>query len=232
MAVWSWKSKNIKPASREAEFPRVVHITVPKHVGEKNSFAVELRAVGQALEKFKFNGFKLARRNGVYTITGNGSADLAATFSLIQFIRDFVRSGESKGGKSGQSGNQIELSYARTEIEALDAQERAKREDGNKMPDPYGISQILRGVGTFLDNREAASVLGISYQDQWVTVLYKTRDGRVEHEKQDLEYFYDFWVKMYLRRGNRPAPDQAREPTLYVEWEETGKSHTLSRSPH
>ena len=76
------------------------------------------------------------------------------------------------------------------------------------------------------------AVLGISYQDQWVTVLYKTRDGRVEQEKQDLEYFYDFWVKMYLRRSNRAAPDQAREPTLYVEWEESGKSHTQSRLPH
>ena len=84
----------------------------------------------------------------------------------------------------------------------------------------------------FLDNRQVASVLGISYQDEWVTMLYKSRDGRVEHEKQDLEYFYDFWVKMYLRRSNRAAPDQAREPTLYVEWEESGKSHTLSRTLH
>ena len=99
MAIWRSKSKNIKAGSKETESPRVVHITLPKHVGE-NSLAVELRAVGQALEKFKFNGFKLARRNGVYTITGNGSADLAATFSLIQFIRDFVRNGEAKSGRS------------------------------------------------------------------------------------------------------------------------------------
>ena len=225
MAIWRWKSKNHQSDSNET--PQVVHITMPKHAGEEHRFAVELRAVGQAIEKFKFKGFKLARRNGVYTATGHGSADLEATFSLIHFIRNFVR-----GGKSGGSGNQIELTYSRAEIEALDAQERAKRKEGNKMPDPYSVSQILRGVGTFLDNRQAPSVLGISYQDQWVTVLYETRDGRIEQEKQDLEYFYDFWVKMYLRRSNRPAPDQAREPTLYVEWEENGKSHILSRLPH
>jgi hypothetical protein len=194
-------------------------------------FAIELRAVGQALEKFKFDSFKVARRDGVYTITGHGSADLERTFSLIRFIRDYVRSGESKGGPGG-SGNQIELTYSRAEIEALDTQERAKRKEENKMPDPHGVSQILRSVGTYLDNRQAASVLGIRYQDQWVTVLYTTRDGRVEQEKQDLEYFYDFWVKMYLRRSNRPAPGQAREPTLYVEWEENGKWHTLSRLSH
>jgi len=221
MTVWSWKSKNRQSDSNEK--PQVVHITVPKDAGEEHRFAIELRAVGQALEKFKFKGFKLAKQNGVYTVTGQGS-DLAATFSLIHFIRDFVRGGRSKG-RSGGSGNQAE-------IEALDAQEGAKRKEGNKTPDPYGVAQILRGVGTFLDNRQAASVLGISYQDEWITMLYKTRDGRIEQEKQDLEYFYDFWVKMYLRRSNRAAPDPAREPTLYVKWEESGKSHTLSRTLH
>ena len=228
MAVWSWKSKNRQSDSNET--PQVVHITVPKDAGEEHRFAIELRAVGQALEKFKFKGFKLAERNGVYTVIGQGS-DLAATFSLIHFIRDFVRGGKSKG-RSGGSENQIELTYSQAEIEALDAQERAKRQEGNKTPDPYGVGQILRGVGAFLDNRQAASVLGISYQDEWVTTLYKTRDGRVEQDKQDLEYFYDFWVKMYLRRSNRAAPDQASEPTLYVKWEESGKSHTSSRLLH
>ena len=228
MTVWSWKSKNRQSDSNET--PQVVQITSPKQAGEEHRLAIELRTVGQALEKFKFKGFKLARRDEVYTVTGHGS-DLAATFSLIHFIRDFVHGGRSKS-KSGGSRNQIELTYSQAEIEALDAQERAKRKEANKTPDPYGVSQILRGVGTFLDNRQAASVLGISYQDEWVTMLYKTRDGRVEQDKQDLEYFYDFWVKMYLHRSNRAAPDQAREPTLYVKWEENGKSHTSSRSLH
>ena len=228
MAVWSWKSKN--PQSDSSETPQVIQITSLKDAREEHRLAIELRAVGQALEKFKFKGFKLARRNEVYTVTGHGS-DLTATFSLIHFIRDFVRGGRSKD-RVGDSGNQIELTYSQTEIEALDAQERGKRKEANKTPNPYGVSQILRGVGTVLDNRQVASVLGINYQDEWVTMLYKSRDGRVEQEKQDLEYFYDFWVKMYLRRSNRVAPDQAREPTLYVEWEESGKSHTLSRTLH
>ncbi|HMF50483.1 MAG TPA: hypothetical protein VK603_17650 [Candidatus Saccharimonadales bacterium] len=228
MTVWSWKSKNRQ--SDSIETPQVVQITSPKQAGEEHRLAIELRAVGQALEKFKFKGFKLAKQNGVYTVTGQGS-DLAATFSLIHFIRDFVRGGKSKGRSDG-SGNQIDLTYSQAEIEALDAQERAKRQEGNKTPDPYGVGQILRGVGAFLDNRQVASVLGISHQDEWITMLYKIRDGRVEQEKQDLEYFYDFWVKMYLRRSNRAAPDPAREPTLYVKWEESGKSHTLSRTLH
>lgn len=231
MALWNWKSKNYQPAAREIETPQVVQITTAKRAAKKNSFAVEMRAVGQALEKFKFNGFNIAQRNEIYTVSGNASADMQATFSLIQFIRDFVRIGKSKSG-SRQSGNQIELTYSRQEIEAIDAQERAKRLDGNKLPDPYGVSQILRGVGTLLDKRQAAAVLAISYHDPLITLLYATRDGRVEQDKQDLEYLYDFWIKMYLRRSNRPAPAQPLEPTLYVEWEESGRSHTQSRLPH
>jgi hypothetical protein len=227
MAAWSWISKD-RRSTTSGSVPEVVQITLPKKTGGHGTFAVELRAVGQALEKFRFAAFKLARREGTYTISGSGSSDLETTFSLIQSIRDVVRGSRPKG-KTGQSASPIALSYSRSEIDSLDSKERAKREQADKMPDPYSISQILRGVGTFLDNRHAASLLGISFQDQWVTVLYKTHDGRVEQEKQDLEYFYDFWVKMYLRRSNRAAPDQAREPTLYVEWEEDGKSHTESR---
>ena len=74
MAVWSWKSKNRQ--SDSSETPQVVQITSLKDAGEEHRLAIELRAVGQALEKFKFKGFKLAQRNGVYTVTGHGS-DLA-----------------------------------------------------------------------------------------------------------------------------------------------------------
>jgi hypothetical protein len=201
---------NRQSSSKYERLP-VVQITMPQT--DENRFAVELRAIGQALEKFKLNRFKIAQRSGVYTITGDPSADLQTTFSLIQFIREFVRGGKLKSS-SAEAGNQIELTYSRPEIEVLDAQERAKRLEVNKLPDPYGVSQVLRGVGALLDNRQAASVLAIDYQEQWVTILYEKRDGRIEEEKQNFDYLYDIWVKMYLRRSNRPAPDQSGESSL------------------
>lgn len=227
MGAWRWIFNKCTPISSANEAPEIVRITLPQEAGTNISYAKELRVVGQALEKFKFTAFKLERREGIYTIRGAASADLAATFSIIQFVRDIVR-----GGRSKRRANQpLELSYSQTEIENLDAQERAKRAHSDKLPDPYSISQILRGVGAFLDHREAVSLLTISYQDRWVTVVYNSVDGHTEQEKQDLDYFYDYWVKMYLRRSNRAKVAAPSEPTLYVEWEQSRKEHKLSKVP-
>lgn len=227
MAAWGRIFKKFGSNSSANEAPEIVRITLPHEVGAGTSYAKELRAVGQALEKFKFSAFNLERREGIYTIRGTVSADLAATYSIIQLVREIVR-----GGKSRRKANQpVELSYSQTEIENLDAQERAKRAHSDKLPDPYGISQILRGVGAFLDHRQAVSLATISYQDRWVTVLFNSDDGRTEQEKQDLDYFYDYWVKMYLRRSTRAKVAAPSEPTLYVEWEQKRKEHTLSKVP-
>jgi hypothetical protein len=227
MAAWGRIFKEHGPNSSANEAPEVVRITLPREAGAGTLYAKELRAVGQAFEKFKFNAFNLERREGVYTIHGTAPADLAATFSIIQFVRDIVR-----GGRSRRKANQpFELSYSQTEIENLDAQERAKRAHSDNLPDPYSISQILRGIGAFLDHRQAVSLITISYQDRWVTVVYNSVDGHTEQEKQDLDYFYDYWVKMYLRRSNRAKVAAPSEPTLYVEWEQNLKRHTISKLP-
>jgi len=227
MAAWGRIFKESGQNSSVNDAPEAVRITLPQETGTGISYAKKLRAVGQALEKFKFSAFNLERREAVYTIRGTAPADLAATFSIIQFVRDIVR-----GGRSRRKPNQpVELSYSHTEIEHLDAQERAKRAHSDKLPDPYSISQILRGVGAFLDHRQAVSLMTISYQDRWVTVVYNSVDGQTEQEKQDLDYFYDYWVKMYLRRSNRVKVTVPSEPTLYVEWEQNRKEHTLSKVP-
>jgi hypothetical protein len=36
-----------------------------------------------------------------------------------------------------------------------------------------------------------------------VTIRIETAEGNPEEAKQDLQYFYDYWVKMYLRRGSQ-----------------------------
>lgn len=215
MATWGQVFKKYGLNSMANEAPEVVRITLPLAAGAGTSYAKELRAVGQALEKLKFSAFNLERREGIYTIRGMVSADLAATFSIIQFVREIVR-----GGRSRRKASPIELSYSQAEIENFGAQERAKRADSDKLPDPYSISQILRGVGAFLDQRKCVALLTINYQDRWVTVVYSSVDGHTEQEKQDLDYFYDYWVKMYLRRSNRAKVAGPSEPTLYVEWEQ------------
>ncbi len=99
------------------------------------------------------------------------------------------------------------------------------------MPDPYSISQILRGAGSYLDNREAARLSAISLRGKWVTVAYENPDGRIEQAQQDLEYFYDYWVKMYMRRSNRAKLPAPSEPTLFVTWEGMRHTHRVGDVP-
>ena len=87
---------------------------------------------------------------------------------------------------------------------------------------------ILRGAGSYLDNREVTTLMGISLRGKWVTVSYQTAKGRLEQAQQDLEYFYDYWVKMYLRRSNR-ASDGAS--ALYLSGKNSPFGNTSGRSP-
>ena len=48
--------------------------------------------------------------------------------------------------------------------------------------------------------------------------------------QQDLEYFYDYWVKMYLRRSNRIKPAAPSDPTVLVAWKSLQPSAALSRA--
>jgi hypothetical protein len=97
-------------------------------------------------------------------------------------------------------------------------QGREHRRNAAQNPDPYALAQKLRGVGSFLDYRPETTLTGISVEDRWVTVRYKTAEGRIEQAKQDVAYFYNYWVKMYLRRGlhqNQTLPDNS---TVVIDW--------------
>jgi hypothetical protein len=80
------------------------------------------------------------------------------------------------------------------------------------------LAQKLRGVGSFLDYRPEITLTGISVEDRWVTVRYRTAEGRIEQAKRDVAYFYNYWVKMYLRRGLRQNLTFPDDSTIVVNW--------------
>jgi len=99
------------------------------------------------------------------------------------------------------------------------------------MPDPYSISQILRGAGSYVDSRDGTTLMGISLQGNWVAVSYQTAEGRLQQAKRDLEYFYNYWVKMYLRRSNRSKVPPPSDPTVFVTWRGIQKAHEIFGVP-
>ena len=166
-----------------------------------SSYARDLRVVGQLLDRRQIISAELVCVADAYIIRGiqkpNGDSRFSRRFMTgLQAIlhRDFRRTLRSRI---------INLRYDLEEIVKADYLARCKRSDISPLPDPYSLSHILRSAGAYVDGRKNSSLIGISLQDRWVTIRFETAEGNPEEAKQDLRYFYDYWVKMYLRRGSQ-----------------------------
>jgi hypothetical protein len=204
----------------------VVSVEFPKSDGAERAtsadddwnYAKELRTLGQALEARQISAVELEIDSGVYFVQGKATNLKPGQTSLARMVRDFLFGTDPNSG--AQNGEDVTLRYTTNEIQQLDDDGRAKRKDADKTPDPYSLSQVLRGAGAYLDNRHETRLVGVSVNDRWVTLRYRTAAGQIEQAKEDIEYFFNYWVKMYLRRKNRtPITKAASDPTLVVTWE-------------
>ncbi|HZH85410.1 MAG TPA: hypothetical protein VFD87_19825 [Phototrophicaceae bacterium] len=191
----------------------------PNHLSNINdtNFARQLRALGQALERFSFSVFDIEVENGIYSVVAKASArGRKGRLSVLRALAGlFRRSGSTRTSRD----RPVDLRFTPEEIEKFDLHGKSCREDAGKTPDPYSISQLLRGAGCYLDNRNVSEPVTISFAGQWITIRYETPDQQAANERHDLEYFYDCWVQMYLRRSNRAKLPQASEPTVIMSWQ-------------
>ena len=186
-----------------------------------------LRTLGALLQQAGITEYDLRVNGAVYTIHGQVAKQNSAPQSLL---RQFF--GFSGAGKRCQQPAVRQLQYSITDLLNSETESRERRKQSSQMPDPYSISQILRGIGCFLDKREGSRLLGVTVKDRWVAIDYVTADGREQKEIQNFEYFYNYWVKMYMQRSSRSKLPPPSDPTLYVTWESGRRQHRLSRVPN
>jgi len=193
------------------------------------SYAQQLRALGQGLEAYKLLTVDLKVEDGFYVVRATARVPKLTESLFGRFLRVFIYDSSSKS-RQPRFNSSINLRYSLKDVEELESQGRAKRKESHHMPDPYSLSQVLRGVGFYVDSRDGAHPLEITVWDRWMTLQYQTAEGRLQHARQDVEYFYDYWVKMYLRRKDRPMLPPARDPTLIMEWDDIVKRLRLRPS--
>jgi hypothetical protein len=167
------------------------------------SYAQELRAIGQALEARTLVALDLERLGDIYVARGTIGRKGRAGFPLLDSLRDAISSALHHQDGGQKAGGGLEMRFSSEQIHALELQGRARRRDSNQTPDAHSLSQMLRGAGAYLDARHRISLVGVNFRDRWLTLRYKTADGRLEQAVQDIEFFYNLWVKMYLQRSNR-----------------------------
>lgn len=193
----------------------------PNYVPNANAmnFARQFRALGQALERFSFSVFEIEVENGIYSVVAKASpTQRKRGLSVLRAMEGFFRRSDATRTRPDR---QVDLRFTPEDIEKFDLHGRSRREDAGKTPDPYSISQLLRGAGCYLDNRNVSERVTISFAGRWITIRYETPDKQAANARHDLEYFYDCWVQMYLRRSNRAKLPEASEPTVIMTWRST-----------
>ena len=170
-----------------------------------SSYARDLRVVGQLLERRQITSADLVCVADAYIVRGIQISNDDSRFLSYLSRRFIPRLYAILHGdfRPYLRSRIINLRYDLEEIVKADYLARCKRSSISSLPDPYSLSHILRSAGAYLDSRKNSSLIGISLQDRWVTIRFETAAGNPEETKQNLQYFYDYWVKMYLRRASQ-----------------------------
>jgi hypothetical protein len=100
------------------------------------------------------------------------------------------------------SSGVLELRYTVADIAHMDCEGRAKRGPAAGTLEPHSLSQVLRAVGAFVDQK-GGDLLTVRKDNQNIDFEYKSvLKGKVS-QQFTVPALYDYWVKMYLRRSGR-----------------------------
>lgn len=178
------------------------------------SYARDLRVVGQLLESHNVVTADLVMVTDTYIIQGKVKSTRRSSL-MVSFLRNWAK--EVSSGFPADTSRQntrpglVILRCKLEDVSGLDARARNRRSRANEMPNPYALSQILRSAGAYLDTRKRSSLIGMLVRERDLTIRFETGEGRLEETRQDIDYFYDYWVKMYLRRNKRSHLDPFKD---------------------
>ncbi len=176
-------------------------------------YAQPLRAIGQALETLNLQSFELEPVGEGFHVRGillkahpELSDDLVTAEKLNAIWGTPPNTNADdrsrREGSNSQVLSPIELQYSKTDVDRLEEEGRAKRVDPHRTPDAASLSQMLRSIGAYL-NQKRASLLRLSRDIDSVSVEYKTSLGSILRETLAVGELYDLWVRMYLQRAER-----------------------------
>ena len=181
-------------------------------MSEVAGYAQILRAIGQALETLKLQSFEVEPVGGEFSVRGNiapgddaigdGQVNRNQLRAIWGELPKAKRAADEPARMDGASTITVELRYTIRDIERLDYEGQLRRMDPNRVADTGSLSQILRGIGAYL-NQKRARLLKIAHEGEAVLLEYETSLGSQMKESFALSDLYDMWVRMYLQRAGR-----------------------------
>ena len=138
-----------------------------------------LRAIGDDLERRDLKAFEIRKRGDRYIVRCGYQSPPAVTPLILE--------------------------YGPNEIEELDLSGQESRSDAPQTLDFCKLSQTLRTIGGYLDQKKA-SLIRISNNDSPGTepifrIEYQTADGDLFVDERSTAALYDIGVHLYKQRG-------------------------------
>jgi hypothetical protein len=168
------------------------------------NFSHLLRPVGQMLEPLQIESFSLKvedRGVAVYA-EKHETPQPAPNVSLKVSWQIFRRKKAEPAQVPPPSSGTLEIHYTHEDIARMDDEGQGKRTGAPGSPEANTLSQILRAVGAFVDQKQGR-LLAVTKDGQEISIEYESALKRALTEKFTVASLYDYWVKMYLRRRER-----------------------------
>lgn len=169
-----------------------------------SNFSHLLRPVGQMLEPLQIESFSLKvedRGVAVYA-EKHETPQPAPNVSLKVSWQIFRRKKAEPAQDPPPSSGTLEIHYTHEDIARMDDEGQSKRTGAPGSPEAHTLSQILRAVGAFVDQKQGR-LLAVTKDGQEISIEYESALKRALTEKFTVASLYDYWVKMYLRRRER-----------------------------
>lgn len=168
------------------------------------SFSQLLRPVGQMLEPLQIESFSLKVEDGGVAVFADKreTRQPAQNVSLKVSWQIFRRKKAETEPEPQPSSGSLEIHYSHDDIARMETEGQGKRTGAPGSPEAHTLSQILRAVGAFVDQKQGR-LLSVAKDGQDITIEYESALKRASTEKFTVASLYDYWVKMYLRRRER-----------------------------
>ena len=164
-----------------------------------------LRPIGAALEPLQIESFTLRVENEEISIRAQKREERhpPPVNSAVPSVWDIFHRKKINDSPAPQPPSRVvEFHYSYDEIVRMDSEGAAKRVAAGGKPDPGALSQMLRAVGAFV-NQKQGRLLGVTMEGHDIAIDYESALKQKTTEKHTVASLYDYWVKMYLHRRDR-----------------------------
>lgn len=153
------------------------------------------------MEGYSFTSLIVEVADGHYHIRGLQKERKPHSIPFMRLLRR--RSAAQDCRTKPPKNSEVSWQVTAQDISAANTLNQQYRQKSSDVPDAFRLSQILRGVGFYLDTRREAELKCLSIASNRVSFEYQTASGRTERVENSFEFFYDYWINMYLQRRDR-----------------------------